>query len=116
MNYTSVSAILAFLAVALGAFGAHGLEAQLEAADRVGTWETASFYHLIHAVVLFVLSWRSEAVPKGPWICLAVGIVVFSGSLYTLCLTGITMLGAIPPLGGLAFLIGWLWLAIRPRA
>ncbi len=115
MNYTRISAILAFLGVALGAFGAHGLESRLEAAGRVETWETATFYHLLHAVALFAISWRADGVPKGPWLCLAIGIFVFSGSLYALCLSGVTMLGAITPIGGLAFLTGWLWLAIQPQ-
>lgn len=112
--YTRLSAILLFLGVVLGAFGAHGLEEKLEAADRMDTWETAVFYHLIHALALFAMAWRRDAVPKVPTIALTLGIALFSGSLYILCLTGVTALGAITPLGGVAFLVGWGWLVFRP--
>tara|TARA_R110002096_G_scaffold371455_7_gene564852 strand:- start:3649 stop:3999 length:351 start_codon:yes stop_codon:yes gene_type:complete len=116
MNYTRISAILAFLAIALGAFGAHGLEKHAEIFSRIEFWETASHYHLIHAVALFAIAWRAESVPKGPWICLAVGILVFSGCLYLYCLTGAAIFGAITPIGGVAFLAGWLWFAIRAKS
>ncbi len=115
MNYVRISAVFAFFAIALGAFGAHGLEKNPEIAARIEFWETASLYHLLHAVALFAMAWRGEPVPRGPWICLAVGILVFSGSLYLYCLTGIQTFGMITPLGGLSFLAGWLWLAIRPK-
>lgn len=113
MNWVRVAAVAAFLGVALGAFGAHGLKAQLEAANRLATWETAVFYHLIHAVVLLVVArWNGVEVTR--WAMLT-GIVVFSGSLYALCLTGVRVLGAVTPLGGLAFLAGWFWLALKAR-
>ena len=77
------------------------------------TWETAVFYHFAHAIVLLMLATRSKA-QRGPYNCFLVGIFIFSGSLYVLCLTGIQWLGAITPLGGVAFLAGWLWLFIVP--
>jgi|TARA_B110000438_G_scaffold301705_1_gene357290 uncharacterized membrane protein YgdD (TMEM256/DUF423 family) len=106
------AAILGFLGVAIGAFGAHLFEDRLIAMDRVDTWETAVLYHLIHSVGLLALGGlgvRASLVrfTRHAWI---VGIVIFSGSLYILSLTGIGWLGAITPIGGLAFLAGWLWL------
>ena len=85
----------------------------LEANDKVSVWNTATLYFLVHAVALFALSWRQEKVPKGPFWTLVAGIVVFSGSLYTLSLTNIGVFGATTPIGGVAFLVGWAWLAIK---
>lgn len=106
------AALLGFMGVAIGAFGAHLLQSHLVANDRVDTWETAVFYHLVHAVGLLSLGGlgvRASLVrfTRQAWIA---GIVIFSGSLYLLCLTGFGWLGAITPLGGVAFLAGWLWL------
>jgi uncharacterized membrane protein YgdD (TMEM256/DUF423 family) len=109
------SATLGFLAVALGAFGAHGLQDLLERSQRVDTWETAASYHLIHAVVLVWLSAR-EPFLKGAWWCFFIGTLIFSGSLYALCLTQISALGAITPLGGLGMLAGWALLAFQGRS
>jgi uncharacterized membrane protein YgdD (TMEM256/DUF423 family) len=92
------ASVLACLGVLLGAFGAHALNETLTASDRVDTWETAVFYHLIHAIGLLVLS-RMVAPPKWTIYLFLTGIVIFSGSLYALCLTGITKLGAITPVG-----------------
>jgi len=108
-----IASALACLGVLLGAFGAHALNETLTASDRVGTWETAVFYHLIHAIGLLVLS-RMEAPPKWTIYLFLTGIVIFSGSLYALCLTGITKLGAITPIGGLALMSGWITLC-RPQ-
>jgi uncharacterized membrane protein YgdD (TMEM256/DUF423 family) len=109
-----VSAVIGFLAVALGAFGAHGLEATLERNGMVDIWETAVLYHLVHAVGLLVLAtantWRA-----GPWWSFLAGVAIFSGTLYLLALTGMRWLGMITPIGGVAFLVGWAWLAISPR-
>ena len=107
-----ISAIVGFLGVALGAFGAHALKAHLAALNMSDVWEKAVFYHLTHAVVLLMLAGR-PTFPKTPWICFLVGIILFSGSLYVLAYTGIKWLGAITPLGGLAFLAGWLLIAVR---
>lgn len=106
-----IAAIMGFLAVALGAFGAHGLKELLTQNNTAGTWETAVFYHFIHTVMLFLLAQR-RPVPSGPWFSFFLGILVFSGSLYLLAVTNMKWLGAITPLGGVSFLAGWLWLAI----
>jgi len=98
--------------VALGAFGAHGLKDVLEPAGRLETWKTAVFYQLIHAVALLALSgWSDPAVRKIGW-CWITGVMLFSGSLYGLALGGPKILGPITPLGGIAFLVGWGWLAV----
>lgn len=101
-----LAAALAFAGVALGAFGAHALQEQLIALDTVKTWGTASMYHLVHAVTLLVIS-REYAARRLAWWAFFIGVLVFSGSLYLLSVTGIKWLGAITPLGGLAFLLGW---------
>ena len=108
-----IAALLGFLAVALGAFGAHGLKNVLNQNGTAAIWEKAVFYHFIHAVMLFVLANRSPF-RAGPWFSFLIGIVLFSGSLYVLALTNIKALGAITPFGGISFIVGWLWLAITP--
>jgi uncharacterized membrane protein YgdD (TMEM256/DUF423 family) len=107
-----VAAVFGFLGVALGAFGAHGLHELLVKNQRLDTWETAVFYHLVHAVVLLSLSWGSH-LPRITARLFIAGIIVFSGTLYILALTNIRWLGAITPLGGLALLGGWLSLAFQ---
>jgi uncharacterized membrane protein YgdD (TMEM256/DUF423 family) len=102
---------LAALGVVLGAFGAHGLKADLHALDSVSTWETASFYHLIHALgalVVHLLN-RENPRPAYAWAgsCLVVGIVFFSGSLYWLSLGGPGWLGPVTPVGGTLFIVAW---------
>lgn len=100
------------LAIGLGAFGAHGLEALLIQNGRLDTFQTAVNYHFYHTLALFGIGilvtlkpkWKSIAFSA--W-CMVLGILIFSGSLYILSLTGITWLGAITPLGGLAFILGW---------
>ena len=112
-----IAAILGFLAVALGAFGAHGLKDVLVRNNTAAIWEKAVFYHFIHAVMLYVLATRTP-LQSGPWISFFLGIVLFSGSLYALAFMNIRWLGAITPFGGVSFLVGWLWLAVRviPKA
>ena len=109
-----IAAIMSALAVVLGAFGAHSLRGLLEQNGRAGVWEKAVFYHFIHAVMLFVLAMRNP-LPRVPWLCFLFGIVIFSGSLYLLAVTNVLWLGAITPIGGISFIVGWLWLAICPR-
>ena len=108
-----ISAALGFLAIALGAFGAHGLKNLLEANHTAAIWEKAVFYHLLHAVMLYLLAGRAPLRP-GPWFCFLFGILLFSGSLYLLAFTNIRWLGAVTPFGGLSLLAGWLWLAVAP--
>jgi len=109
-----MAAVLGALAVALGAFGAHGLKGLLERNVTTAIWEKAVFYHFIHAVMLFVLANRAPAYP-GPWLCFLAGVLLFSGSLYVLALTRLNWLGAITPFGGVSFIVGWLWLALAPN-
>jgi len=94
------------LAVILGAFGAHGLKPLLAQNGTTQIWEKAVFYHFIHAVMLFVLAER-KPFPAVAWWSFLTGIIVFSGSLYLLAVTNCRWLGAITPLGGVAFLVGW---------
>ena len=110
-----VAALLGALAVTLGAFGAHGLK-DLLARNQTGViWEKAVFYHFIHAVMLFVLAGRTP-LQAGPWFSFLAGILIFSGSLYLLAVTNLKWLGAITPIGGISFVVGWLWLAVAPIA
>ena len=111
MTWAATAAALLALAVILGAFGAHGLRGRLDAYS-MDVYQKAVFYHFIHALGLLIVS----LVPRTQnlvWvqILLVAGIAIFSGSLYVLALTGIRALGAITPLGGLAFIAAWLLLA-----
>ncbi len=114
MTMIRIAAALCFLAVALGAFGAHWLKPTLEVRNLVDVWNKAVLYHFIHAIALFVLALFGAA-NRGAWWLLFVGIIIFSGSLYVMGLTGVRWLGAITPVGGLCFLAGWAWLAISPH-
>lgn len=109
-----LGSLLAALGVMLGAFGAHALKARVTA-DMLEVWQTAVFYHLVHAVAVLVVA--ALAVRLGTsagWIAVLfiAGILLFSGSLYALVLTGIRPLGMVTPVGGMAFIAGWLWLAV----
>jgi uncharacterized membrane protein YgdD (TMEM256/DUF423 family) len=109
-----LAALLGFLGVALGAFGAHGLSEILAKNGRADAWATAVLYHLVHACILAALSLARP--PRAAWWLFAAGIIIFSGSLYLLALTNLRWLGAVTPLGGLCLLGGWLALAIEPTA
>src|SRR5215210_7747088 len=116
--FFSLGAISAFLAVAAGAFGAHALRSCLSP-EYLAIFETATRYQMYHALGLVVVAWAVTrwpgALPQwSGWLFIA-GTVLFSGSLYALSLTGIRWLGAITPLGGVAFLVGWLCLFAAPR-
>lgn len=115
-TFTIIAAVMGFLGVATGAFGAHALETTLKANGREGTFETATQYHLYHALALLAAAWAASRWPDNLayWAgyCFIVGVVLFSGSLYALSLTNQRWLGAITPLGGLAFLAGWLCLGL----
>ena len=109
-------AAIAGLSVAIGAFGAHALRARLEPA-RLATFETAVQYHMLHAVALLAVAALAGRVQSQQLLLLSgglftAGIFLFSGSLYALAITGITWLGAITPLGGIAFIGGWLCMGI----
>jgi len=112
--FTLLGAASGLLAVAAGAFGAHALRARIPA-DLLAVFETGVRYQMYHALALFAVAWfstRSTApqVAWAGWLFVA-GTIVFSGSLYALSLTGVRWLGAITPVGGVAFLAGWLALA-----
>lgn len=107
-------AVLGFLGVALGAFGAHGLKDTLESYGTLSIWEKAVLYHFVHTLAMLVLA-NQVNVRAGPFFCFLAGILVFSGSLYLLAATNTKWLGAITPLGGLSFLAGWGWLLIQPK-
>ena len=116
MNWSVTGAILMALGVILGAFGAHGLRERLDAYS-MSVYEKAVFYHLIHALGLLVVSFLPKTGTFSEfatsWVCglLLAGIVIFSGSLYLLAITGNRSLGAITPIGGVSFIAAWLVLA-----
>jgi len=106
----SMACVLGALAVGLGAFGAHALENTLSA-ERLETWNTAVTYQMWHVLAiigLVVISKVFNLELKWSINLMITGILIFSGSLYTLCLTDISWLGAITPIGGVCFIIGWL--------
>ncbi len=105
------AAINGFLVVALGAFGAHGLEGKIPDTS-LETWATAVLYHMFHVLALMLSAFLAYLYPASKSFtrsgyAFQTGIVLFSGSLYLLALTGISMLGMITPVGGVAFLAGW---------
>ncbi len=103
--------ILGALGVALGAFGAHGLAGVVADPHLLDVWDTAAKYHLLHAVALLGVAAHPSPPRLAGWL-FVVGVVVFSGSLYTMVLTGHTWLGAITPVGGLCLIAGWVTLAL----
>ena len=120
MNWSVTGAIFLALAVILGAFGAHSLRGRLDA-YLMSVYEKAVFYHFLHALGMLVVSilpktgtFPESAADGVCWLLLA-GILIFSGSLYLLAITGVRTLGAITPLGGIAFILAWLLLAWRLR-
>jgi uncharacterized membrane protein YgdD (TMEM256/DUF423 family) len=105
-----VGALAGFIGVALGAFGAHGLRSRLSA-EMLTVFETGVRYQMYHAIAILIVALAAARldgwlIRAAGWL-FAAGIVLFSGSLYALALTGVTTLGAVTPLGGLAFLLGW---------
>lgn len=112
-TFFRIAAGLCFLAIALGAFGAHALKETLVSNGTLDAWNKAVLYHLAHAVALIALALHA-ATNRGAFYLLVAGIVIFSGSLYLLAITNVRWLGAITPIGGLCFLAGWAWLAIAP--
>lgn len=100
------AALLGGCGVALGAFGSHGIKHMLEVNGTLEIWKTASTYHLFHSVLLTALS-LSPLARTIAFKLLSLGILIFSGSLYTLALTNIKILGAVTPIGGLLLIAGW---------
>ena len=109
-----IAAVMGFIAVALGAIGAHALRARLTP-ELLVIWKTANEYHFYHVLALLLVGLLARQTPTTnygvPAVCFLVGTLIFSGSLYVLALTGMRWLGAITPIGGLLFLAGWAWLA-----
>ena len=108
-----------FLGIAMGAFGGHALKGSLSE-EMQKIYHIGVFYHIVHALALFAVVWLSTVKPMAGGIAqvgwaFAAGIVLFSGSLYLLSITGIRQLGMITPVGGLCFLAGWLLLAINAK-
>jgi uncharacterized membrane protein YgdD (TMEM256/DUF423 family) len=116
MSILRLSAVLGFLGVALGAFGAHGLKSRV-GPEMVEVWKTGVLYHLFHVLALLAVALAGERIGwRRPVAALfTVGIVIFSGSLYVLTLSGKGWLGAVTPLGGVAFLAGWAAMAASGR-
>ncbi|WP_429886111.1 DUF423 domain-containing protein [Geoalkalibacter halelectricus] len=115
-TFLILGSLNAFLGVALGAFGAHGLKSKV-APEMLATWNTAVQYHLVHALGLLVIGILCHLMPGAMLVRIAgwlifLGVLLFSGSLYVMVLTGIRGIGMITPIGGVAFLIGWLLLAL----
>ncbi|MCB1062700.1 MAG: DUF423 domain-containing protein [Verrucomicrobiae bacterium] len=113
-NAIRISALLALLGVGLGAFGAHALADLLESRGRADAWDTAVFYQIVHGVALLALGLSGRRQPVTSW-CWLIGAILFSGSIYGLCLLeNAKWLGPVTPLGGLLMMIGWLALVIKP--
>lgn len=117
MNWSAIAAFLLALAVAFGAFGAHGLKGRLDP-YAISIYEKAVFYHFMHAMGILVISLFARAGSLLPatenrvcWLVF-IGILFFSGSLYALAISGVRIVGAITPIGGVAFIAGWLLLAV----
>ncbi len=117
-TFVSLGALLAGIAVALGAFGTHALRDRLTP-KALETWHTAVQYHVIHALALIAVGLicahaSSKWVLRSGWLFVA-GILIFGGTLYGYALTGVTAFAIITPLGGLCFILGWLMLALGTR-
>lgn len=119
-TFMRIGALAGFLGVGIGAFGAHGLRSRLSP-EMLAVFETAVRYQMYHALALLLTAAAIGRLGDARWLvvagwCFAAGIVLFSGSLYALALTGASVLGAVTPLGGVAFLIGWACLAFFAAA
>lgn len=112
--WLALGAVYGFLAVALGAFGAHGLRTRL-GPELLAVWKTGVEYQFYHALALLLVGLLARGASatgtfNAAGACFALGVLVFSGSLYALCLSGVRVLGAVTPVGGLFFLAGWVCL------
>jgi uncharacterized membrane protein YgdD (TMEM256/DUF423 family) len=113
MTAKQVAAVLGFLGVALGAFGAHGLKETIAQFPQGPEWWTkATLYHLVHAAAALATARADGRASASTW-CFAAGVLLFSGSLYAMALTGATWLGAVTPVGGVCLLAGWALLLRR---
>lgn len=119
-TFIKLGSLLAFLSVFLGAFGAHKLQDIILDAKRMDTFHTAAQYQMTHALGLILIGLFAERlgnskqvanVRTAGWLLFA-GVIIFSGSLYTIALTGIRVFGALAPIGGLCFMVGWILLAV----
>jgi len=112
--FIAAGALTGFLAVAAGAFGAHALKRSLSP-DMLAVFETGARYQMYHALALLAAAWAASRWPGAlaVWAgaCFLTGTAVFSGSLYALALSGVRLWGAVTPVGGLFFLVGWVFLA-----
>lgn len=113
--FMMIAAAYGAISVAAGAFGAHGLKKTLEP-HMLEVWQTAAQYQMYHALALLAVAWLISKQPSGAataagW-AFVVGVLVFSGTLYALALSGVKILGAITPIGGVAFIVGWICLAV----
>ena len=121
VNWMLVGALLGALAVAMGAFGAHGLKSQNPGPKALDWWHTAAQYQLLHAPVLMVFGLFVDLHPRGaqagqaPGICLLLGTLIFSGTLYAMALGAPTILGAVTPIGGVLLVLGWGLFAWKAR-
>jgi len=111
-NFVIAGGISGFLAVALGAFGAHGLSAKLSP-EMMEIYKTGVLYHLIHSAVILAIGLADKEIYFKPGLFFIAGVVLFSFSLYLYAVTAVTAFAIITPFGGLSFLIGWLWLAVN---
>lgn len=112
-RWVKIAAVSGALAVALGAFGAHGLKSHVTS-EGLETWKTAAHYHLIHSAVLLVLGLASEKL-LWPKRLMLVGMCIFAGSLYIYVLSGVKFFAIITPLGGLSLILGWINLVFGER-
>lgn len=119
--FLTMAAWLGALAVALGAFGAHGLKDHLQAVDvsglRLGWWNTAAHYHLSHALALGLCAATAgdSRAARVSRLCFTAGIAIFSGTLYLMALTGVRWLGAVTPIGGVLLIVAWLAFGLAVR-
>lgn len=113
-KWIRIGAVSGFIAVALGAFGAHGLKS-IVTPEMLETYRTGVLYHLIHSVVILAIGFYGNERLKIAALFFLIGIVLFSFSLYIYSVTGITALAMITPFGGVSFLIGWVLTAVRIR-
>ncbi|MFT4648590.1 MAG: uncharacterized membrane protein YgdD (TMEM256/DUF423 family) [Glaciecola sp.] len=122
VNWMLVGALFGALAVAMGAFGAHGLKAQNPGPEALDWWKTAAQYHLLHAPVLMIFGLFLDLHPKGahasqaPGFCLLIGAAIFSGTLYAMALGAPSILGAVTPIGGVLLVAGWSLFAWQARS